>query len=117
MNDYLDRLIEERVITSKKFLAVGHFVKCMAYIINLIVKSILNVLKVGVHKDMYKLFDNLENKLNVESMRCIMKIRTFSMDIKVSPQRQKESLKVDPEEHQKKCIAAGIGIRSTLHIE
>lgn len=74
-------------------------------------------LKVGVHKDVYKIFDDLENKCNVESIGCVMKIRALSIYVKESPQRQKEWLKVVPHKQQKKYIETMFTQDATLHIE
>ncbi len=111
MNDHIDKLVEGGELLYKKFFGLESFVRCLSHIINLIVKDAMYALKVGQHKDVYRVFEDIERKRSLGSINCIMKIRTLSMFVKKSPQRQKEWLKIVPEKQHKKYIETDVDRR------
>jgi hypothetical protein len=66
MNDHIDKLVEGGELLYKKFFGLESFVRCLAHIINLIVNDVMHALKVGQHKDVYRVFEDIERKRSLE---------------------------------------------------
>jgi hypothetical protein len=115
LNDRLEELVNTGVIASKKFDGEHSFIHCLAHIINLIVRSLLEELKCGFMKEANQYLDFPDDD---HIMSAVMKVRSLALYVSGSPKRKQEWLKLVPEDESKKFIQYEVDTRwnSTYHM-
>ncbi|KAL0477066.1 hypothetical protein AKO1_006339 [Acrasis kona] len=87
------------------------YIRCLAHIINLISKDLMQALKAGAKEDSYEILDKMDAKQNIASLSSIMKVRTVVLHIKDSPQRRERWLGLCNNDQQKQFIDYDIHTR------
>lgn len=111
LDDELEQLIKEGHIEKKKFDGTNSIIRCIAHILNLIVKSILDNLKSGTAHEVYKVFDKINNHEQKETLNALMKIRAIPLYVKQSLQRKNQWLQLIPKDSRKKFIQFDVETR------
>jgi hypothetical protein len=109
LEELLDNQIRNKSFQNKKYIS-NNFIRCLTHIINLIAKAILDHLKAGSAEEAYSILDS---KIAQQSapISVVMKVRTISLHIKESPQRQEKWLQLIPKNQVKRFIQYDIDTR------
>ena len=86
--------LEEKSLQPIRFRGVDSYIRCLAHILNLIVKDILRSLKSGSVSEANEICDNLQSRnsssLSISSQSALSKLRILAIWISRSPQRRQE---------------------------
>jgi hypothetical protein len=89
--------LEEKSLQPIRFRGVDSYIRCLAHILNLIVKDILRSLKSGSVSEANEICENLQsgnsqsgNSLSISSQSALSRLRILAIWISRSPQRRQE---------------------------
>lgn len=94
-----------------KFQGTHSFVRCLAHIINLLVKDILAALKCGDYEDANNVIDKIEENNQMTTISVVLKLRSLILHVRRSTLRRQNWDVLVPADQQKRNIQLDMKVR------